>query len=136
VTKASLLIIDDEPAICRLIRRAGEACGYRVAIAVDQDSFELCLSIDPPTVICLDLAMPGADGIELLRLLAARRCKARIMIISGYASAMVGTAVRLGEALGLNIAPVLLKPIRIAELRALLLDLDGRSAHPDLPAAA
>jgi CheY-like chemotaxis protein len=131
----SLFVIDDEPAICTLIKRVAEGCGYPVAVASDPALFKQQYRAVAPSVICLDLAMPGSDGIELLRFLAAQGCRARVLVISGYNNAMVQMAVRLGEALGLEIAAVLTKPIRIAELRNLLLQLD-RGARSDQPEAA
>ena len=122
----SLFVIDDEIAICALIQRVGEGCGYAVATASDPELFKQQYNAVAPTVICLDLAMPGTDGIEMLRFLAAQGCQARVLVISGYNSAMVQMAVRLGEALGIEIAGVLAKPIRIAELRNLLLRFDCR----------
>ena len=131
----SLFAIDDEPAICALIQRVGEACGYAVATASDSELFKHQFHAVAPSVICLDLAMPGSDGIEMLRFLAAEECRARILVVSGYNSAMVQMAVRLGEALGLEMAGVLGKPIRIAELRNLLLQFDSQP-KPSQTAAA
>jgi CheY-like chemotaxis protein len=128
----SLLIIDDEPAIATLIKRAGEACGYRVAAVSDPELFKRQVKDAPPEVICLDLAMPGTDGIELLRYLESCNCRAQLLVISGYHGAMVGAAVRLAEALGLAVAGVFHKPIRIAELKDLLTAL----AQSGRPAAA
>ncbi len=128
----ALFVIDDEPAICALIQRVGEGCGYAVAVASDPALFKQQYKAVAPSVICLDLAMPGSDGIEMLRYLAAEGCSARVLVISGYNSAMVQMAVRLGEALGVGIAGVLAKPIRLAELRNLLLQFDcqPRSGQP------
>ena len=100
----SLFVIDDEPAICTLIQRIAEGCGYPVAVTSDPAVFKQQFRAVAPNVICLDLAMPGSDGIEVLRFLAAQGCQARVLVISGYQSAMVQMAVRLGEALGLEIA--------------------------------
>jgi len=135
VPRNSLFVIDDEPAICTLIQRIAEGCGYPVAAASDPALFKQQFRAVAPSVICLDLAMPGSDGIELLRFLAAQGCRAQLLIISGYQSAMVQMAVRLGEALGLEIAAVLSKPIHIAELRNLLLQLYCQP-RSDQPAAA
>ena len=131
----SLFVIDDEPAICALIQRVGEGCGYAVAVASDPALFKQQFHAVSPSVICLDLSMPGSDGIEMLRYLAAQACAARVLIISGYTSGMVQMAVRLGEALGLVMAGVLAKPIRIAELRTLLLEFDAQPSSGQ-PAAA
>jgi CheY-like chemotaxis protein len=121
VSGNSLFVLDDEPAICALIERVGAGCGYAVATASDSEVFKHQLHAVAPSVICLDLAMPGSDGIEMLRFLAAEGCQARVLVVSGYNSAIVQMAVRLGEALGLQIAGVLAKPINIADLRGRLL---------------
>jgi CheY-like chemotaxis protein len=135
VGRNSLFVIDDEPAICALIQRVAEGCGYPVAVASDPALFKQQYRAVAPSIICLDLAMPGSDGIDLLRFLAAQGCRARVLVISGYNSAMVKMAVRLGEALGLEIAAVLTKPIRIADLRNLLLHFNCQPPF-DQPAAA
>jgi YesN/AraC family two-component response regulator len=67
--------------------------------------------------------MPRFDGIEILRFLARQECRSRLLIISGFDPAMVQSALRLGEALGLNMAGTIAKPIDIARLRKLLGEL-------------
>jgi DNA-binding response OmpR family regulator len=129
MSDGTLLIIDDEPAMGALIRRAGEACRYDVVVASDAETFKGHFHAAAPDVICLDLAMPGMDGIEMLRFLARRQCRSRLLIISGFDRGTLARAVRLGEALGLHIAGVLPKPIRMAELT----DLLSRLAAPDQP---
>lgn len=118
-----LLVIDDEPAIARLVRRVGESCGFTVTVASNAEEFGEALSDRPPTAICLDISMPGVDGIELLRDLADRHVTAPLLIISGFEPAIVSSARRLGEALGLNMAGIVPKPINLAALRQLLGDL-------------
>lgn len=128
----TLLVIDDEPAIGTLVRRVGETCGVQVTDVSDPARFKAEYAASRPDLIALDLTMPGTDGIELLRFLADHGCTAAVLIISGYSDGMVATAVRLGQALGLNMARVLHKPIGIAELRAALIAL----GQPGRPAAA
>ena len=62
-----ILVIDDDVAICRSIKRILEADGYKVATAetgdkglkmVDQSSYDLLL---------LDLRLGGIDGLEVLK---------------------------------------------------------------------
>lgn len=119
----NFLLIDDEPAIGALIRRAAESCGYKVFVTSDAVTFEQLLDSVDPGLIALDLAMPGVDGVELLRRLADRDCEANILIISGFDRRVVEAAYRLGEALGLKMAGTIAKPIAIAELRTMLSDL-------------
>lgn len=119
----SFLLIDDDPAIGTLVRRVAEWCQLDVTVTTDPVEFKKAYATGVPGIIAIDLAMPGLDGIELLRYLAETGCKARILIISGYDRRTRETAVRLGEARGLNMAGIIAKPMRIAELRAQLTEL-------------
>lgn len=127
---STLLVIDDEPTIGLLIRRLGEACGYRVTDVSDPDDFKHAFFADPPAVIGIDLSMPRIDGVQLLHFLADQQCTARLMIISGSEGGAVRAAARLGTSLGLDVAAVLHKPFPIAQLKTLLTRLSqaGRSA--------
>lgn len=111
------LIVDDEPAVARVVRSVAQECGYAVTVTTDAETFLDEAVADPPDVISLDLSLPGRDGVELLRFLAAARCDARIIIISGFDERVLETTGRLGAALGLRIAATLYKPVRVADLR-------------------
>lgn len=119
MTQLRAVVIDDEPAITALIERVARQCGYEVFGTSDVAAFKLEVSQSEPTVICIDLAMPGTDGVELLRFLAARGCRSRLLIISGFDPRLLQSAVRLGEALGLDIAATIPKPIAMGKLRQL-----------------
>lgn len=115
-----LLLIDDEPCVGRFLAHAAEECGYRALATVTADSFRREYRLLCPDAIAIDLAMPGSDGVELLRFLAEEQCRAPILIISGFDRRVLESAMRLGEALGLNMVGPLAKPVRLAELEALL----------------
>jgi DNA-binding response OmpR family regulator len=118
-----LLVIDDEPAITALLGRIAEGCGYEVIATSDGDAFKQHVRETDLALICLDLAMPGTDGIELLRFLASEECKCRVLIMSGSDREWLHTALRLAEALGLDIAGSIPKPLQIAQVRRLLGEL-------------
>lgn len=115
-----LLLIDDDPAIGEFVRKVAEGENYEVAATADPKSFQAALEALDPTVIMLDLAMPSMDGVEMIRFLAEKKCQAQILIISGFDSKMMAAAHRLGDAHGLQMAGVVQKPVRVAELRRLL----------------
>ena len=123
MTCGTLLLIDDEPAITRLMKRVAEECGYDVVATTDADIFKQHVHDDGLALICLDLAMPGTDGIELLRFLADESCKCRVLVMSGSDRQWLHTALRLAEALGLDIAGSIPKPLQIEKLRTLLVAL-------------
>ena len=121
-----LLIVDDEPAMARLIQRIAKSCGYEVTVTHDAEDFMDALVAGEPDAIALDLSLPDVDGVELLRFLAAAKCRAKILIISGFDARVLETSGRLGEARGLNIAGTLMKPLRAADLRAAIEALDAQ----------
>lgn len=114
----TLLIIDDEPAVARIVEKVAAGCGYKVTVTETAEQFMDSLIVSEPDVITLDLNMPGADGVELMRFMAAAKCRSQILIISGFDQRVLETTGRLGAALGLRIAGTLFKPLRVAELRA------------------
>ena len=68
---ANLLVIDDDPKITQLLRRALTLEGYSVRTAGSgADGLEESRSQQPDLVI-LDVLMPGLDGIEVCRRLRA-----------------------------------------------------------------
>src|SRR3546814_16533545 len=84
------------------------------------EGFSLLYRKVRPNVVILDLAMPGTDGIELLRFLSAERSRARILLMSGFDARIREAALLLGEAHALDMAGLVPQPVRAAELRARL----------------
>ena len=80
-TAGKILVVDDEPAIRRLVRGALERGGYSVVEgATGRDALN-ALPIDKPDLVLLDLGLPDRDGLELVPLIRARST-ARVIIIS------------------------------------------------------
>ena len=123
-----LLLIDDEPCVGRFLAHAAEECGYRALATMSSDSFRREYRLLRPDAIAVDLAMPGGDGIELLRFLAEEQCRAPVLIISGFDRRVLESAIRLGEALGLNMVGPLAKPILVSELETVLRSISRKEA--------
>ena len=66
-----ILVVDDEPAIRRLLRGALERAGHEVTEAADATA-ALHAAKSPIALVLLDLGLPGRDGLELVPLLKAR----------------------------------------------------------------
>jgi DNA-binding response OmpR family regulator len=72
VRKQLVQIVDDEPAILRLLRATLQANGYAVVTASrGEDALDL-LDSERPDLMVLDLMMPGMDGFETLRRIRAK----------------------------------------------------------------
>ncbi|EQB19494.1 MAG: DNA-binding response regulator [Novosphingobium lindaniclasticum] len=61
-----ILVVDDEPAIRRLLRAGLGRAGYDVVEAGTAREALNALAIDKPEVVLLDLGLPDRDGLELI----------------------------------------------------------------------
>ena len=66
-----VLVVDDEPAIVRVLTAALTARGHRVTAAHTGAQALERAKAEPPAVIVLDLGLPDVDGIEVCRRLRA-----------------------------------------------------------------
>src|SRR5437868_6839487 len=94
--------------------------GFEALAVTDPDAFRRALQEFQPTVVVLDLQMPGADGIELLRYLGERGSKAQVLVASGMDQRVLATAQQIGKAQGLQMLGALQKPILLKDLEATL----------------
>jgi DNA-binding response OmpR family regulator len=97
-----LLIVDDEPAYGRVIKRAAEQIGFEVLVAEDARVVAKTVRSWRPSVILLDLQMLNIDGIEVLRGLAADKSEAHVVLSSAADGRIVESAMQLGRARGLK----------------------------------
>src|SRR3546814_9019706 len=77
---ARLLVVDDEPAIRRLVRGALVRAGYEVSEAASAQEATSHLSARAPELVLLDLGLPDRDGMELVPL--AKQAGAAVLILS------------------------------------------------------
>lgn len=87
MTKQLILVVDDEAAIARLVRRTLEAEGYAMLMADRGERALEILEDERPDLIILDLMMPGIDGFETLRRIRATSQVAVIMLTARAADA-------------------------------------------------
>jgi EAL domain-containing protein (putative c-di-GMP-specific phosphodiesterase class I)/CheY-like chemotaxis protein len=118
--KGRLLIFDDDEAVGATLALRVSRMGMETRTVTHVEAFLHELESWAPTHIALDLIMPEMDGVQVIRLLAERRCQAMIIITSGIGSRILDAARRSAEAYDLNIVGVLPKPFNSATLRALL----------------
>lgn len=110
--KRLILVVDDEPAIVRLIRAELLSDGFAVIDASHGEEALARVEADRPDLIVLDLMMPGIDGFEVLRRL---RAYGRVPVI--LLTARSGDADKL-RGLENGADDYLTKPFNPAELAA------------------
>ena len=71
IGQKTVLVVDDEPDIARLIRHQLEAQGYRVITATLGDEALAKANAEHPDLITLDILLPDRDGFDVLRELKA-----------------------------------------------------------------
>ncbi len=62
-----LLIVDDDPDICEILRDRLESQGYAIDVAGSALQAILIIDKSLPTGILLDYMLPAIDGLQLLR---------------------------------------------------------------------
>lgn len=124
-----LLVIDDEPQICRLIKRVATRLDFDVQEAFDISSAEEQMSSFEPTAIVLDLSIPGRDGASFLRDLAGGQCDVPILLISGLAGSALESAELLGAQHGLNVVGSLHKPLSLSGLDDALMAIQANERN-------
>src|SRR5688500_18047901 len=115
-----LLAVDDEADFLELIEQIGRGVGCTVITADTAASFREQLSQRQPSLILLDLQMPGMDGIEALRYLARQNVTSGILLASGMDQRVLASARQLGESLGLKMLGTLQKPAMLEDIESLL----------------
>ncbi|HEX8238857.1 MAG TPA: response regulator [Allosphingosinicella sp.] len=66
-----ILLVDDDPEIRQLIGDFLRGHGFRVATAGGGAEMDRAIAAEPPSLIVLDLMLPGEDGLAICRRLAA-----------------------------------------------------------------
>ena len=64
---ATILVVDDEPKITRLVRDYLESAGFIVVTAADGQEALMRVRIEHPDLVVLDLGLPGLDGLDVTR---------------------------------------------------------------------
>ncbi len=111
----TLLIVDDEPRIRRIVQMALEDRGYAVLTAGSAEEAEEIVSAREIDLVIADLQLPGRSGLDLLGDLRRDRPAVPVILITAFGT--VETAV---EAIKAGAFDYVLKPFGIEELEGLV----------------
>jgi two-component system phosphate regulon response regulator OmpR len=129
LTAPRILVVDDDPDLCELLRSYLGANGFEVQTAGDGVAMRAALAAGLPDAIVLDLMLPGEDGLSLTRSLRTQS-SIPILMLSARGEEMdrvIGLEVGADDYLAKPFGPREL----LARLRALL-----RRGQPNQPAPA
>lgn len=122
----TVLVIEDSQVIQRLIEVCLRPAGFDVALRSDGPTgIEAAVEIDP-TVIVLDVGLPGMDGWEVLSHLRSdsRTATTKVLVLTAHAQDQ--TRERAEES---GASAFLTKPFRPDELRRMVGELAGPALH-------
>ena len=117
----TVLVVDDDRAICDALRLTLEDLGYAVITAHDGIEALALFLEHRPALILTDLVMPGKDGIELMREIRRERAAVKIVAMSGGGRYGRPDYVRLATKLGADAG--IRKPFNGSALHELLVGL-------------
>jgi len=112
MSKRSILVVDDDRSVRSYLSDFLTSCGYSIDCAESGDQAVARLSAGyVPSLMVLDIVMPGINGIEVLESLKKINPSIPVIILS--ASAQPKTVV---EAMKMGVADFLVKPFEEQEL--------------------
>lgn len=126
---AHILLVEDDAEVGRLVLNLLEKEGYRVSRAVDGYSFDLIVRERLPSLVILDVMLPGEDGLSICRRFR-QQSRAPVLMLTAKSD-------EIDKVLGLEMGAddYLVKPFGPRELIARVRALLRRAGESTVPAA-
>jgi two-component system chemotaxis response regulator CheY len=109
----TIVVAEDNPVVREVLRgviRQDKSLAIVGEAANGQAALDLVESLDPD-VVCLDILMPGMDGLTVLRAIREKHPATRVIVVTGQSTSDV-----VGEALKLGAAGFVVKPFNAEKL--------------------
>ena len=123
-----ILIVEDNDKNRKLERDVLQFHGYRIAEAETAEEGLRLARESAPSLVLMDIQLPGIDGIEALRRLRADGQTQRIPVMAVTASAMTQDRQKI---LAAGFDGYLSKPVNIKELVAAVRQMLDRGPRPE-----
>jgi two-component system, OmpR family, response regulator MprA len=79
---STVLVVDDDAAILRMLERTLTAEGYAVETAADGGAALAAVEREVPDLVVLDVSMPGLDGLDVCRRLRSKGLALPILLLT------------------------------------------------------
>jgi DNA-binding response OmpR family regulator len=125
-TMKTILVVDDEPIVRDVVAKYLRHEGFRTVEAAESDTAKALFELESPSLVVLDVMMPGTDGLSFCRWIRARSDTPVILLtaLGEEADRIVG--------LELGADDYLTKPFSPRELTARVKTVLRRSSTPQL----
>src|SRR5256885_4576421 len=113
MTAPTILLVDDEPSMLRYTKTVLEVNNYKVeTAATGEEALERMSRGTAPSLILLDLAMPGMDGLEVLESCKKIRPEQKVVMLS-----CVNDTNKVVQAIKLGASDYVTKPFESSQLQ-------------------
>jgi DNA-binding NtrC family response regulator len=113
--KTRILILDDEPIVCKRLTPTFEKLGYEVEVFVDSTSAMARIQETDFDIVITDLKMKGIDGLQFVDAVKSKSPATEVIVITGFA-----TMETAKDSFKLGIFDFVAKPFKISEIRELV----------------
>ncbi len=112
MNKLKIMVLDDEPIVCKRLKPALEKQGYEVdTFTQSSDAMEQIKNVNYDIIIT-DLKMKGVDGMQLLTEAKQRSPKTEVIVITGFA-----TMETAKESFHKGVFDFIAKPFKLSEIQ-------------------
>lgn len=133
---ATIFVVDDDPTVLRAVTRLLRSAGLQVSPFRSPREFLAQHTPATPGCVVLDLAMPGLNGLELQKVLAASGCARPLIFISGRGDIPSSVEAMKAGAIDFLIKPVDEHALLSAVRRAIERDRLARQARAEMEIVA
>ncbi len=110
--KLRIMVLDDEPIVCKRLKPALEKQGYEVDTFIQSsEALEQIKQVEYDIIIT-DLKMKGVDGMQLLDEAKRRTPKTEVIVITGFA-----TMETAKESFHKGVFDFIAKPFKLSEIQ-------------------
>lgn len=110
--RATILVVDDEAVVRRVLGDALTQAGYRVRTVASAEAALAAMADEPADLVLLDLQLGDADGVEVMQAVRERWPETQLIVLTAHGSMASAIAAVRHDA-----ADYLLKPIGVDALR-------------------
>ncbi|MHB8721749.1 MAG: response regulator [Steroidobacteraceae bacterium] len=128
-----ILVIDDEPFVLEALERVLSSTEVAVLGAANADAGLAAMRASTVDLVIIDVILPGMDGVAAIKVMRQEFPNVRIIAISGggnfgltaYLPEAISTNAYLAACKAAGADGILAKPFETAELRSLILEVQG-----------
>ena len=113
--KIQVMVLDDEPIVCKRLKPALEKSGYEVEIFENPADAVKRIEEKEFDIVVTDVRMEDISGIQVLERVLKESGRTKVIIITGYATVEVAR-----EALAKGAFDFIAKPFKPDDLRAVI----------------